>query len=80
MQKSTITKALYWVLRDQPTIHANQTLELKVEEYVATGEDFCLERIWLQREHTTKPKVLVERRSWPNGSWKDVAEYEVTDG
>ena len=74
---ATMSPSVYQDLKSRPTLSCSQSSDLKSEQYVMAGGQMCLERIWLSRDPTQEAAVQVERRTCPDGSWEDVAEYEV---
>ena len=69
--------SVYDELKSRPALCKSQSLDLKKEDYVMVDGQMCLERIWLSRDPFQEAAVQVERRECPNGSWENVAEYEV---
>jgi hypothetical protein len=79
MESGTMLRSTYNELKEKPTLCQSQSIDLKSEEYIMHNGKLCLERIWLSRDPTQEAAVQVERRECPNGSWEDVAHYEVAE-
>lgn len=77
MERGTMPRSIYNELKSRRTLCQTQSLDLKHEDYVMVDGQMCLERIWPSRDPSQEAAVQVERRTCPNGSWEDVAEYEV---
>lgn len=75
--RKLMPRSVYEDLKSRPTLSATQSLDLKSEEYVLSDGETCLERVWLSRDPKSEAAVQVEQRTCPNGSWEDVAEYDV---